>query len=202
VRQFLDVVHQAEELPLPVNLLRPRSVKRFSRLLWRRLPNTGSTVQSARRKVPPAFRVDGLFHPLGDTHRRRVGLAAKETHLPRLRLLRRTQTFRALVARHAIPQRPLELHGEVAVVLAVRAVLVERLPRRADAGAGFGVVVEIPGAVVPGPFLRMCLVVERIGQLLVFALLLEAFVPFAHAVVGDQGGISCSARASRLASEW
>ncbi len=28
----------------PSTLLRPRSVKRVSRLLWRRLPNTGSTV--------------------------------------------------------------------------------------------------------------------------------------------------------------
>jgi integrase-like protein len=44
MRQLLDVVHHEKELPLPSILARPRSVKRVRRLLWRRLPKTGSTV--------------------------------------------------------------------------------------------------------------------------------------------------------------
>ncbi len=47
--QFLDVVHQAIQLHWPSTLRRASRVKRSSRLLPRRLPNTGSTV--AKRAV-------------------------------------------------------------------------------------------------------------------------------------------------------
>src|SRR5690606_3000633 len=71
---------------------------------------------------------------------------------------------------------------------AVRPVLVKRLARRANAGAVFRVVGEVSGEVVLGAFLRMGLVVERIRQRLVLALILKSLVALSHAVVGDQGG--------------
>ena len=88
-----------------------------------------------------------------------VGLAPKEADLPGLGHLRFPQAFVALRAGHAIPQRALELHRQMAVVVAVRSVLVERLAGRTEAGAGLRVVVEVLGPVVLGAFLRvsMCL---------------------------------------------
>lgn len=66
---------------------------------------------------------------------------------------------------------------------AVRAVSVEGFAGRADTGAGLGIVVEILGPIVPCRLLRVRLVVERIGQRLVFAPILEALVAGAQAVV-------------------
>jgi len=42
--ELFDVVDQPEELPLPIDLVFPRSVKRPSPLLYRTFANTGSTV--------------------------------------------------------------------------------------------------------------------------------------------------------------
>ena len=95
---------------------------------------------------------------------------SKEADLPRLCRIRFPQTFVALRAGPAIPQRALELHGKVPVVIAVGAVLVKRFPRRTNAGAGVRVVVEILWPVVAGGLLRMRLVVEGIGPGLVLRL--------------------------------
>jgi len=92
-----------------------------------------------------------------------------------------------LFAGQAIAQGAAVFGGEVAVVDAVRAIAVELLAGRAGTDAGFWIKREILWPVTLAGFLWVRLVVERIRFLLVLALILEAFVALAHAVVGDQG---------------
>jgi hypothetical protein len=46
--QLLDIVGQAIQLPLPIHLGATPQGEASSRLLWRRLPDTGATVAKRR----------------------------------------------------------------------------------------------------------------------------------------------------------
>ena len=96
----------------------------------------------------------------------------------------------ALLARYAVLLRALEFDCGIAIDDAVAAIAIERLARRADAGVGGWVVVEVCGPInsgLPLPFVVAGLVVQRMGGLLVFALIIETWIALPHAVVGDQG---------------
>ena len=133
------------------------------------------------------FAVDGPFHPVGVAFFGCIGFTPEESNLPDFRLLRGAQTFVPLLAGQAVALGAAVFGGEVAVVEAVGAVAVELLAGRTDAEAGCRVEVEVFRPVTLGGFFRVRLVVEGIGFGFVFALILEAFVALAHAVVGDQG---------------
>lgn len=117
--------------------------------------------------------------------------------LPRLGDVRPAQASVALRAGLAIAQRALKLHGHVAHVIAVGAILVERLAGRpagrADAGAGGGIAIEVrrtavlPCDVSPG----FALVMKRIGLLRVVG-----------TVIAGVGGDQCAvAQVRRLAEQ-
>ena len=94
-----------------------------------------------------------------------------------------------MFARYAVLLRALELDGTVAVDHAVAAVAVKNFARRANAGVGGWVVMEVCGTInsgLPLLFLVAGLVVQRMGGLLVFALIIETWIALPHAVVGDQ----------------
>ena len=133
------------------------------------------------------FTVDGPLHPVAVAFFLCVCLAAKEGNLPDLGLFRGTPTFLPLFAGQAIAQSAAVFGGNVPVVNAVRAVAIERLAGRAGADAGFRIEGKILRPITLVGFLRVRLVVEWIGFLLVPALVLEAFITLAHAVVGNQG---------------
>ena len=132
------------------------------------------------------FAVDGPLHPVGVAFFRCVGFATKEGNLPNRCLLRRAQAFGALFAGLAIAQGAAVFRGEAAVVDAICAVAVELLARRAGANTGGWIKREILRPVTFGGFLRVRLVVERVWFGLVFALVFEAFIALAHAVVRNQ----------------
>jgi len=187
MRQFFDVVHQTVELPLRVDLLLPAQREAIEPLV---VPQVAEHRldggESAAVQRTSARRIDGPPHALAGAFRAGVGLAAKEADLPRLRLLRRAQALLPQRTGQAVALGALELHGDEAVVDAVGAVLVERLAGGAEAGAGIGVVSEVRRPKVAALLRWRSLVVQRIGQRLVVALILEAFVALPHAVVGDQ----------------
>lgn len=107
--------------------------------------------------------VDGPFHPVGVAFFGCIGSTTKEGDLPNLGLLRRAQAFGALFAGQAIAQGAAVFRGEVAVVDAVRAVAVELLAGRAGANTGGRIERKILWPVTLGGFLRVRLVIERIG---------------------------------------
>lgn len=84
--------------------------------------------------------VDGPLHDRNVVRFVRRCLAAEGADLPRLGLLGRAQASVAQRAGQAVAQGTLKLHGQIAVVLAVGAVLVEPFAGRAQAGARLGVV--------------------------------------------------------------
>ena len=188
MRQLLDVVYQTEELPLRIHFRSPAQREAVEFLV---VADVGEDRfhrgEASSVERTPLWAVDRPLHDLGVAHFAARRPPTKEADLPGLRRLGFPQTPVALVARHAIAQRALELYGDETVVIAVRPVLVERLARRADAGAGVRVVVEILWPVVAGGLLRVRLVVERIGLGLVLCLVLEALIALPHLVVGDQG---------------
>lgn len=107
VRQFLDVVHQAVELPLRIDLLPAAQREAVEALV---VAEVGKH-RLHRGEAPPVEgatlrAVDGPAHDLGVAWRRATRLAAEETDLPGLRLLRRAQAALALGAGHAIALRP------------------------------------------------------------------------------------------------
>ena len=99
--------------------------------------------------------------------------------------VRGAQALGSLLARQTVALRAGVFGGEVAVVSAVAAIAVERLARWAGADAGCGIEREVLRTVALRRFLRVGLVIKRVGFGFVFSLILEAFVALAHAVVGD-----------------
>ena len=126
------------------------------------------------------FAVDGTLHPVAMAFFGFPGFTPKESDLPDFCLLRCAQAFVPLFAGQAIAQGAAVFGGEVAVVDAVRAVAVELFAGRTGADAGFQIECEVLWPVSLDRFLRVGLVVEWIGLLLVFALILEAFIALAH----------------------
>ena len=181
MRQLFDVVHQAVELPLRINLLLSAQREAIQSLVVAEVAehrlHRGETPPI---ELPAPCRIDRLPHDLGVARLTAGRLAAKEADLAGLGDVRLAQALLAVRAGLAIPQRALELHRQLAVVVAVRSVLVKPLTRWTPTGAALRVVGEVLRAVVLGALLRVRLVVERIGLGLVPGLILEAFVPAAH----------------------
>ena len=93
----------------PSTLACPRSVKRLSRLLWRRLANTGSTVAKRRHTRSALGAVDAPLHPLGVRRSCLAILPMKNATCRVLVLSRRAQAVVALRTRPAVALRAAEL---------------------------------------------------------------------------------------------
>ena len=185
--QFLDVVHQAIELPLRIDLAPPAQRKSIQPFV---VPNVAEYRFNGGKSSSVTgfafFAVDGTLHPVAMAFFGFPGFTPKESDLPDFCLLRCAQAFVPLFAGQAIAQGAAVFGGEVAVVDAVRAVAVELFAGRTGADAGFQIECEVLWPVSLDRFLRVGLVVEWIGLLLVFALILEAFIALAHTVVRYQ----------------
>ena len=84
----------------------------------------------------------------------------------------------------------------------VRAVLIEFLSGRAEAGSGIRVVGEVAGPIGLGTLLRMRLVVERIRQGFVLRLILDRSSRFLMPLSAIRAGMFAFANDLRLVSEW
>ena len=93
MRQFLNVVHQAIRLPLPVHVLLAVQTEAAEMFLLAQVAkyrlHRGKT---ARNHVSARLRVDPGLHPVSET-RRPWAFALKEGDLSGLYLLRGAQTF-------------------------------------------------------------------------------------------------------------
>ena len=185
--QFLDVVHQAIELPLRIDLAPPAQRKSIQPFV---VPNVAEYRFNGGKSSSVTgfafFAVDGTLHPVAMAFFGCPGFTSEEADLPNLRPRRRAQALGPLFAGQAITLSAAVFGRDVAVVDTVGAIAIKLLAGRAGANTGFRVEVEILWPIAPGGFLRVGLVVEWIGLLFVFALFLEAFIALAHAVVGDQ----------------
>ena len=97
--QFLDVVHQAVQLPLGIDLLPPTEREPVQPLV---VPQVAEHRFDGGESSPVArsacFAVDGPLHPVGVAFFGGIGFAAKESDLPDLGLLRCAQAFGSLFA--------------------------------------------------------------------------------------------------------
>ena len=144
--EFLDVVDQAEELPLRVDLQAAAQREAIESFVV-------AQVREDRLYRPEALPVLGaaLWGIAATFHARRVRLglrfgrapAVEEHDLARLRFLGRSDALRALWARQTVALCPPELVADPAVDHEVAALAVEGLPRRADAGPCRGIVEEV-----------------------------------------------------------
>ena len=103
MRQFLDVMDEAEKLPLRIDLFLSAQREAVQSLVVPDIPKH----RFDRRKASPvecsAFRaVDRSFHDVGVTHLCWVGFPAEEVDLSDFRLLRGAQAFLSLITRHAV----------------------------------------------------------------------------------------------------
>ncbi len=152
MRQLLDVVHQAVELPLRIHLLLPSEGEAVQLFVVAQIAKHRFHRGKASAIADAAFwAVDAGFHFVGEG-RCPIDLALEERHLPGLGLFRGAQATVALVARHAVLLHALEFDCGVTVVEAVLAVAVERLAHRADAGMRAGVKVEVLRTIDDGFF--------------------------------------------------
>ena len=120
MRQFLDVVHQAIELPLAIDL--PPSAQRepIQPLV---VPDVAEDRFDGGKASSVAglafFAVDGFLHPVAVTFFGRAGFAPKEADLPNLGLIRGAQAFGSLLAGQAVALGAGVFGRDVAVVDAV-----------------------------------------------------------------------------------
>ena len=131
MRQFLDVVHHAVELPLPIHLRSPserEAVELFvvPQIAKHRLHGGEALAVSGA----PLRAVDARFHFVGVAHA--IPFALKERHLSHLGFVRLEQAAITMRTRHAVALRALELHRRIAVDGATAAVSVELFTRRAE----------------------------------------------------------------------
>ena len=134
MRQFLNVVHQAIQRPLPVHLLLATQAEAAELCISAQVAqdrlHRGKT---ARNHASARVRVDPRLHPVGET-RMPWAFALKEGDLSGLCLLQGTQTFvpprtgEASLFRSATRDRRKPIEG------AVRTVATEPLSRGAGAG--------------------------------------------------------------------
>ena len=89
MRQLLDVVHQAVELPLRIDFLLSAQGEAIEPLVVPKVAEHGlHRGEPAAIQRPPALRINRPPHPVRVALCRSGGLAAKETYLPGLGLLR------------------------------------------------------------------------------------------------------------------
>ncbi len=120
MRQLLDVVHQTEELPLRIHLLLPAQREAIQPLVVSEVGKHRFHGGEAPAIEPPAsFGVDRPLHAIAVAQRGAGRLAMEEADLPGLRHVGLPQALVAQGAGSAIPQRALELHRQVAIVIAV-----------------------------------------------------------------------------------
>ena len=93
MRQLLDVVHQAVELPLRIDFRSPAQREAIESLVMADVGEDRLDRGEAPAIERAALRaVDGPAHDVGVARRRGGGLAAEETDLPGAGLVRRAQT--------------------------------------------------------------------------------------------------------------
>jgi hypothetical protein len=94
VRQLFDVVHQAEQLPLPIYFLLPAQRESIQAFV---MPDIAKYRLDGRKtltvQTPALVTVDAFFHTLRVRQRRSL-VFVKERDLPRLRLIGMAQTLR------------------------------------------------------------------------------------------------------------
>ena len=103
MRQLLDVMDEAEELPLGIDLLLTSEREAIEPLVVPDIRehrfNRGKTLSVS----PSAFlAVEGLFHQVDIVRLRYIGFPAEEADLSDFRLLRCTQAVFSLIAGHAV----------------------------------------------------------------------------------------------------
>ena len=153
MREFLDVVDQAVELPLGIDLLSASEREAVQALVVADIAKDRFHRGKALAVLLPAcFTVDGAFHPLGVAFFCRVSLALVESDLTHFGFLGRTQAFRTVITGQAITLATAELGKAAPVDRAVRPVLVELFACRANAATGLWVVLEISGAIALAGF--------------------------------------------------
>ena len=185
MRQLLDVVHQAIQLPLCIDFDSSSQRESVELLVVPQI----AEYRLHRGKAPAipdaSLRtIDTCFHFVGIAHA--IPLALKERHLSHLGLVRLEQAAITMLARHTVALRALEFHRRITIDRAATSVAVKLLARRANTCACLRVVIEILWPVARGLFGSSALVVNRIGQCLVFTLIGKAFIAAAHVGIGYQ----------------
>ena len=133
VRQLLDVVHHAIELPLPIHLRpAPQGEAGEPFVVAQVAEHRFHRRKASRNHVLAGGRVDLRFHPVGMALLART-LALEECDLPGLGGLGFAQALLAQRAGHAVPLGPAEFHRGVAVESAALAVAVEAFADRKNA---------------------------------------------------------------------
>ena len=150
MRQLLDVMYQAVELPLRIDLLLPSEGEAVELLVVPDVAEHGFH----RGKASPVSRlafgaVDAGFHFVGEAGLS-ISFALKEADLPGLGLGWGAQALVAMTAWHAVLLCTLEFDGCKSIDDAVAAVAVKNFARRANAGVGGWVVVEVCGTINSG----------------------------------------------------
>ena len=124
MRQLLDVVRHAIQLPLPVDFLFAAQRKAVEPLVRTQVAEDRFHRRKTLTDAPaPGRTIDARFHLL-DPVLARVTPAEEEGHLAGDRLLRFAQALAAQAAGLAILLRPLKFHRPVAVDRALAAIAV------------------------------------------------------------------------------
>ena len=133
VRQLLDFMHHAVQLPLSIHLGFSAQRKAVQALIAAQVTKHRFHCRKpACDHQPTRIRIDFLLHPL-NMILLGIALALQESNLPYLGFLGCAQAFMALRARHAILFGTAKFHCHVAVDRAIRSVAIEPRPCGANA---------------------------------------------------------------------
>src|SRR6185437_7168157 len=114
--ELLDVVHEAEELPLRVDLHSPAQREAIESLVVSQIPEDwlyGPEALAVARST--LWGVEAPLHPIGVARSCIAGSAMEEGHLAHHGLLRRAQALRAERTRQAVALRTAEVIGHVSL---------------------------------------------------------------------------------------
>lgn len=103
MRQFLDVMDEAEELPLRIDLFLSAQREAIESFVVPEIPEHRlDRGKPLAIKTSAFFTVDRPFHQIGIAHLRCIGFPAEEADLSDFGLLRGAQAFLSLITRHAV----------------------------------------------------------------------------------------------------
>ena len=142
--ELLDIVDQAEELPLPVHLLAATQREAVQPLIVPEIREHRLHRREAAAVVRAPLRgVEPTLHLLRVRLDRGQRAALEEHHLTGRRFVRRAQATLTMRARHAVAFRAAELRPAKTLHHQVAALAIERLPCGANASAHDGIVGEV-----------------------------------------------------------
>lgn len=147
-RQFLDIVDQAEQLPLPIHFFLAAQGEAVQTLVC---PDVAEHRLDGGKPSPvqsPAFRaINGLLHPVHDIPDYLANFPGEERDLPCRRLIRMAQAFFTQRAWQTVALGPPEFDCDKAACNAVAAAAPELFAGRANARLILWVIVKVPRAI-------------------------------------------------------